>query len=662
MPAILRISPAATGKTTALVNRARALAQNPTTRTRVVVPGYPQVRAWRRLLAEGGGVLGVQVLTFPQLYQQVLDAARSVYTRLSVPVQFRLVQSILDGIDLDYYAPLRDKPGFIHALLNTIAELKAGRIWPEAFLKAVQGLGAEPRLIETALVYTAYQNHMLMHNWVDRAGMGWLSAEVLEGDTELCKDWPVLFVDGFDDLTPVQVDVLKLLIERIPEVVITLTGDIDRSGRLVHRRFERTRKRLTEATQDLVIESGLVSSNSDHSPALTHLERTFLSEDVVQYSPSSDIELVALPNREAEVRVAMRWLKRQVVYEEMRVGNIALLARSIEPYRHYIQQTADEFGMPIHMAHNVPLSENPCVSALVDLLSLPLDDYPRQRTIDSWFSPYFDWTRALGLDPNTYDRVRHSRQLHAVAVWGKVIGGYSQWLMALDELSHIKEDERGSYEGESSPVQIPLGMQAQKLLTDFVHFSEYIRPPEGAHPYRDFVYWLENLIGEYSEDLSELDLDAKSELPSLGVLDNITFGPEALKQRDEAALLAFKDVLRGFVWAEEIIVRENVEFSAFLQDLKSAVDYAVYHLPLPADQETILVSDVIQVRGISFDAVAVLGLAEGEFPSTSREDPFLPDRDRAALRDQHKLQLNVAKAMKWDIFMMLSRAHQPNYF
>ena len=72
MPAILQISPAATGKTAGLVKQVCDLTRDLSTSVRVVVPGYSQVRHWRRLLAQAGGVLGVHVFTFSNLYQQIL--------------------------------------------------------------------------------------------------------------------------------------------------------------------------------------------------------------------------------------------------------------------------------------------------------------------------------------------------------------------------------------------------------------------------------------------------------------------------------------------------------------------------------------------------------------------------------------------------------------
>ncbi len=641
MPAILRISPAATGKTTVLVQRARVLARELSTTVRVVVPGHPQVRAWRRLLAEHGGALGVHVFTFTQLYQLILDAAGHVYNPLSIPVQIRLLQSIIDAIPLDHYASLRDKPGFVYSLLDEIAELKAGRIWPEAFADAVGTMGAEPRLMELGAIYTAYQHRLQEKNWADRAGMGWLSAEVLEGNADLCLDWPVLYVDGFDDLTPVQVDVLKHMATRMPEMVITLTGELEKP-RMVHHRYNRTRSRLESAIEDLSVENGFAPDQDFRNPVLTFLESSFLTEKVYPHASGNTVEMVSAPNREDEVRAALRWLKERVIHDRIAVGKTALLARNIEPYRQYIRQTADEFGIPVTMLHDDPLAENPCVAAVMDMLSLPEDDFPRQSTIEVWFSPYFNWAQALLLDAATYDRITQSRQFNSAAVWGKVIGGFSQWMSALVDLSGFSGGERHSYEEEPVPVNTPVGGQAQELLSQFTLFAAYLKPPEGKHPYRDYVYWLENKLGDDVEEDPAGDPDSLPQAPSLGVIENVNGGPPELKQRDQAALRVFKDVLRGFMRAEETIARKDVDYHTFLEDLKSAVSGEVYHLPLPADRESVIVASVTQVRGIGFAAVGVMGLAEGEFPLSHREDPFLTDADRNKLQDLSGLSINLS--------------------
>jgi len=50
-------------------------------------------------------------------------------------------------------------------------------------------------------------------------------------------------------------------------------------------------------------------------------------------------------------------------------------------------------------------------------------------------------------------------------------------------------------------------------------------------------------------------------------------------------------------------------------------------------------ADITESRGIPFQAVALIGLAEGEFPQTLREDPFLRDGDRKLLHEEYGLPI-----------------------
>ncbi|MEA3377323.1 MAG: hypothetical protein U9R72_14120, partial [Chloroflexota bacterium] len=172
MSVSLYIGPAASGKSGYLVARARQLAQDPAAAPRVVVPSRLQVQAWRRRLAEAGGTLGVRVTTFDALYHEILDRAGVVVTRLTDPVQVRLLRALVDETPLTHYASLRAKPGFVQVLRDLIGELKAGGIFPEELTRAVDDMGGEARLAELARLYTAYQERLQQEGWEDYAGIG----------------------------------------------------------------------------------------------------------------------------------------------------------------------------------------------------------------------------------------------------------------------------------------------------------------------------------------------------------------------------------------------------------------------------------------------------------------------------------------------------------
>lgn len=656
MPTHIYLALAAAGKTAHVLARARDASRNLAAIPRVVVPTHLQVRAARRRLAEMGGAIGVHVLTFDQLYAEVLNIAGEVYIELSEPVQYRLIRSLIDspplragarlgvGVTLAHYAPLADRPGFIQVLQRLIGELKAARVHPDDFAAAVRRLGNEPRLAELAQIYAAYQAQLQAQGWADRAGLGWLAVEALEGRApDVARDWPLVAVDGFDSFTPIQVALLRALAGRVSELTVTLTGDVnDNSVNLAHRRFAVTRAML-EAALDIRAEP-LTLVSRPLSPALSHLAHNLFRPGEAPVGGSGAVELVEAPERAAEVRAALRWLKARILLDGCRPGEVALLARNIAPYRPFIQQTAAEFGLPIRLVDGVPLRENPAVAALLSLLQSALSDptgklsLPRRTVVEAWRSPYFNWS-VLSEDGADCEPGRiepgDADDLDALARWGRVIGGEAQWEEAFDRLSELA-GEPSTDEERGTPIGLPQGAAARALRDTFECFVAWIRPPAEARAYREFVGWLETLIGgDTLPSSGRSGVGGEIEEPaSLRMVTQARGSDAAVAERDIAALAGLKDVLRGLVWAEEAQPEgPPVDFARFVAELTGALDAASYRLPVHADREEILVADVVQARGLPFRAVAVLGLAEGEFPATLGEDPFLRDADRRRLRE-----------------------------
>lgn len=642
----LFVAPAASGRTACVVQRLRQAAGRLEGVPRVVVPSHLQARSLRRRLAEAGGAIGVRVLTFDRLVGECLQEAGETYVELSEPVRYRLLRAVVDVLPLRHYAPLTDRPGFVGALQGVIRELKAGMIPPRRFAQAVADLGDEPRLRELAAIYAEYQRRLQENGWADREGLVWLAVEALDRHAQVGRDCPLLVVDGFDDLTPAQMALLARLARRVGETVVTLTGDPDDPDRpLAHRRFRRTRRRVEEA---LGVKAEPLPDATVHlALPLAHLEAHIFRPGAPQVEPSGALERIEAPDQATEVRAALRWLKARLVEDGMRPGEVALLTRNVEPYRPFILQTATEFGLPVRLVDGLPLRANPAVAALLDLLRLMLpradgeDEsvLPRRLAVEAWRSPYFDWSALpeegadgpIGIAPADADR------LDLAARWGRVIEGRSQWEEALGRLASLSEREEADDE-QGVPAGVPVGQEAQDLLEKFERFVRRLTPPEGPQPFRTFVGWLEEMIGS-DPALHTPEYPALEGPTSLRVVERARAAEGAVAERDVAALRALKDVLRGLVWAEEALGTDPVEFPRFFDELVGAVEATTYRLPVRSDQEEILVADVVQARGLPFRAVAVLGLAEGEFPATLSEDPFLRDADRAALKDRFDLPL-----------------------
>ncbi|MEK7787941.1 MAG: hypothetical protein AAB658_21255, partial [Chloroflexota bacterium] len=199
------------------------------------------------------------------------------------------------------------------------------------------------------------------------------------------------------------------------------------------------------------------------------------------------ITFLQAQTRAAEARAALRWIKQQIVEAGAPIGETAIFARALDPYRPFLEETAREFGLPLRLVGGSPLAESPVVSALLALLSLPVVHPWRPRgLLAAWRSPYFDWP-ALSIDPT------HAATLDAVSRLGRVVEGLDQWREALARHSQPPAetlDDEPENVAPSLPVEAVAAARAA-----FEKLATRLTPPARAS-LRDYVAFVEDLIGD----------------------------------------------------------------------------------------------------------------------------------------------------------------------
>ena len=620
----LLLAPAGHGKTQFIIEQIRAtLAGEPLAPVIVLVPNSIQSAGFRQRLCAAGGALGVNVHTFHSLYAELLTRAGQPIPLLLDPVRIHLLRDIVADLcehgAMTHFAALRDKPGFIALLRNSIEELKRVRVTPDLFTASVKGRGA--RLEEIALVYSAYQDWLQKQNCADNEGRGWLAAIALEKNSALFSDTRLLAISGFDEFNPTQLAVLSLLAERGKETLITLTGDIENPQRAAQHRFHRAQQAITSS---LNIQPEAMASASRLSSSIANIESSLFEDrqaEIANQKPipgkveASEIEFIEAQTRAVEARAVLRWIKARVVRDGMKLSDVAILARGLEPYRPFLEETADEFGVPLRIVGGQPLNENPAIAALMSLLSLPVEGgaWARRTLIDSWRSPYFDLSEQ-GIDTNS------AATLDEISRVGKVSQGLSQWREAFEMWE--KKKTAADEDGEALRAENYDG----RIKERFESFVDLLTPPSRA-AMKDHAAFVELLIGDDPAFTASLKENG------LNIVVNARAN-SATAERDVSALQAFKDVLRGLVLAESVLENDALDYVEFYNDLREAADSATFTVPA---ESGVFVASVLDGRGLSFEAVVLMGLSEGEFPRQEREDILLREADRAALHLETKL-------------------------
>jgi ATP-dependent helicase/DNAse subunit B len=610
---------------------------------------------------------------------------------ISDSMALRLMQGIVEQLAaeeaLEYVTPLAARRGFHALMLEIVLELKAAEIAPESYLafwrEQGQGKprekGGNARLRDIGRIYAAWEARLAAEGWADRAATVHLALEVLRRRPEVVDAlWSPIVFDGFDSFTQQQAEFIAAIghARRTVEgadLVVTLTGDADERGpepaRRAHRRFHHTRLKLEALLQ--VQAQALMQSRPDETwqPELLHLQRTLftpfgvappplkrptqpLGQPSQQQSGPAAVEMVEASSRALEAREALRRLKARMVVEEIPPEQCAVVARSIDLYRPHLLQAAAEFGIPLRFLNGLPLRENPAVAALLTLLRAVAPGahgpaLPRRAVVEIWRSPYFDLS-AFGVQAGDADRI------DSAARAGLVVAGAQQWLQALRmgvARAQRAQDEEAIDDGEEAAhtARADDAEAAARLLAAFEAFVARLTPPARA-PIGQHAAWVDDLIGDEPHDAEHPDaarlLLEGEEMPKDGEASSLRIHhcaqvgaasatPTATAERDRAALHRLRLLVRDMVWAAERLEQgaADVAFGAFVQDLANAVEATSYHPPA-GELGALIAAGMEQLRGLPLAVLAVLGMAEGELPQRMRDDPFLRDGDRAALRSK----------------------------
>lgn len=212
------------------------------------------------------GYVDLWVMTFHSFCERILKnhaldiGLPNDFKLLNQTEQWILVRENLDKFELDYYRPLGNPTKFIHALLKHFSRCKDEEIWPEDYLKYVEGLkinldkmestggrksagkkkpneidGVDEleiaRLEEVANAYHVYQQLLLDNEALDFGDLINYTLKLFRQRPQILRHYQQKFkyilVDEFQDTNWAQYELIKLLAAKHQN--LTVVGDDDQS-------------------------------------------------------------------------------------------------------------------------------------------------------------------------------------------------------------------------------------------------------------------------------------------------------------------------------------------------------------------------------------------------------------------------------------------------
>ena len=592
----------------------------------VLVATRRQEMRFRQSLIEAqdspAAIFNIEFFNFYTLNARLLKRAGAPVRRLEGLMRHKLLGQILAQMQaegkLSYFQRIAETRGLISVLTKLIDELKQSHMDVAEFAQAARS--SKDR--EIAAIYQRYQDTLRRSGLADIEGEGWLALAKLRGRNAIVADVDMLLVNGYDQFTKVQSELLAELARAVGQAHITLTGLPQAGAAPMSSRSRLARQRLQRAFADAGLSLALrqvTGAPGNRHEALDLLGRQLFSD----HSPAASgdaIQFIEMPDPAEEARAVLRAVKRLLLAGE-RADGILIVLRDWERYAAYFEQGSQDYGLPLLLHYDGSYRRAPVIAALIDLLELS-PRFRRRDLLDVLSSPYFD----SGLDDRQVgllERVSQEKRFLG--------GGEAEWRELLQAEHRVS---RGK--GEAPPSAIAAD-EAPALASALSRFISAITPPESGD-LSSFNRWLEALLGLKQAPAPDEDSSAYS----LNVISNAEAhgdANEAIVERDRKALHGLQAIMKEMAASEDVLNTElgidrHLTWREFWSDLKYALDTGAGDTVSQPRRKQALVTTAAEARGLPHEHVFILGLSEGIFPAETAEDPLYLDSERERLQQR----------------------------
>jgi len=434
MPLHLVTGPANAAKARVVLERARSrAAQSPL----LVVPTVADVEIYRRELAGGGTVLGVRVERFAGLERELAYRAGVPGRTLTTLQAERVAAAAIGATPLERLQAAAATPGFPAALVAFAGELGEARIDPPRFVAALRAWAAQDPgraafAEELGALVLAYRRAAERTGRRDRPQHVTAVLDALRNDPARWGGTPV-FLYGFDDLTPLQRDVIDTLANAVgAEVVLSLTFEPGRAAFAARATLHQELLALG-ATEDV---QPAVPDYYD-APVLHHVERSLYEPEVADRAAPRDAVLALEGGGErAEVELVAAEVARLIREDGVPPDEIAIVHRGLDAAAPLIDLVLRAYDVPAAVRRTIRVGHTALGRGLVAMVRCAL--------LDASADELLAWLRTPGLlkTPAFADRLeaRARRDGARTAKQARALWEQERWsLEALDHMAQAYE-------------------------------------------------------------------------------------------------------------------------------------------------------------------------------------------------------------------------------
>ena len=557
----------------------------------------------------GKGILNIDVLSFQRLAYRIFEETGGAMevllddTGKSMVLQ-KLVQQ--HRKNLPYLGSQMNKPGYLDEVKSLISEFMQYDIREEE-LQDMLGKTGEDSLLhmkmqDVGVLYQAFLQYLEGHYMTGEGVMDALKKAIPFSD-KLKKS--VLLLDGFTGFTPVQMNVIRELLNVCDKVLVTVTMDAGENPLQMgkpHQLFYMSRKMihtlsgLTSNLDDPVLLKDERKGRFGNSTSLDFLEKhLFRYRRSVYEKKQEEICIFAAESPVKELEETARRIRRLVREKNLKYGEIAVITGNLEAYKSIASQVFEESRIPYFLDEKHTILMNP----FIEYIRAALEMVTKGFSYESVF-------RYLRCDMSGLGRDQVDMLENYVLALG--IHGYKKWSEKWVRVYRTMDPEDIQVLNEYREIFV---REAEILAQGF---------SSGKRKVCEYCYSLYQFIEscEIQKKLKKQELFFKEK------------GEKALEKEYAQIYGIVMELLDNMV---EILGEETVNRQDFRQLLETGLNQAKVAL-IPPSMDQVLVGDMERTRLKDIRALFFVGVNEGNIPKNTSGGGMLTEIDREFFKDQ----------------------------
>jgi ATP-dependent helicase/DNAse subunit B len=590
----------------------------------LLVPNRSLVRHLSEELArKNGSVFNLRVLTLHQYLQECTEEKWIIEGFRSLPES--LVSWILKETARRSkakggpFVAVERTPGFYKTIQTTLSELRQGAFESRGLLDSSKKVARDKgrkrlseKLAEFSGLLVEYEKWKEKYKWKDRED---LYTDALGLPPPLASVWTY----GFYDASVLQQRVLQHFCSSqeshwfIPyeeghpafeyaKPFVEWAGKLGNVGKVG--RYESAKLTPLGRLQNDLFKTEVAPTSAEASAGGSSLRPS--PEALAQGDNDSDlnfldsdVKILLCPGEPREIREVARAVTEEAKRRRTHFSRCGLVLRQLEAYRRMIGPQFENQKVPLAKQPAVFLMETPEAKALLLLLECFQNEFPRETLMDFLSSPNLNpegfQLKAGEWDPHLWDQAsKEAGVVEGEGAWMDRMGGYLKQASSMgprDE-EELSKEESGSLAAFRTKV-------LQKIFDERRLFEK------------------------------EKSWAGKAKV-LFGLAEKI-FVPSDAKEQ-------LKTLRQGV----EILSHDS--FTVEKEELEALLTGLMKEVKIPWKNSSsggVEVEDLMQVRGVPFDVLAMPGLVEQGFPKVPRQDPLLPDEERRILNGLHEGKAHI---------------------